>query len=974
MEQPILEGLKSMIGHENVSSGSHAAKKFTRAGQQAPNMVVASPSCDEEVQRIVNLAREKRTPIITANDRYLLPEDLDKEGVLLDFSRMNRIEQIDARNLMAHVQRGVTWEQLNAELKGQGVKAGAPVAANSGSVAECHAARMVSKAASKFWDYPLSNLRLVMANGRIHRTGTHGFSKDPSDGRNDGGPNLSNWFFGSDDILGIMTRASILLWPVCEARTCLVYGFDDSDELLRALKELPRTELGREYLGMNSVSLKNVLHGKAEDYPPWVLVVGFEGRAKHVAHNIDRVEKHLQAYKCRPEQALADKMTEQLDQPWMEAGESHTGFYALFEKLGNLDAEIVRAASTAGMHEEQTSKIYTAYDHGRCVYAVYDWLSDGQEQVVPVDALNLTLADLGAFFDRPHGELGRKVYTSIPNHLKLLKRIKSFLDPDNIMNPDRILRDGDPEWQPLGVGDGETGLTESNLKVVKEKLADAVGANWVSDNPVDLSSYGRDFTIFSGERPNIAVLPETTEQVQSIIRIAYEHAVPVVPLSTGFNHGGLTITRKGGILIDLKRMNALLLIDEEAMTVSVNPGVRMRSVWWESVKRRARDGFHLKPILPLTFGSVSLLSNYVARGGAGTLFKYGGNSELTTGMTWVLPNGEVYRAGANAIPNVGNLPLHFTPGPDLFGMFFNADGMFGVCTELTAKLYPENDKIDGLEDIAASANYDSDFHHAFCQTLEAIHDLAQENITDFMYKAHPGLFALAMVSAFEGLTVRGVIGPSPQHPLATMVSGYDAEELDIKKEIVTEIVQKYGLMVIDRKMFGEELAEMQTTAPTKMSLGVRENFAGTYKGAFQWTACNMKMDKIPEFAVKYDALVRKYWKTSNPTVSVEHAMTGTDIQGPLPYGRMGGVEVDFWWDQGNPEEVKRATTMMHKTQKLMLELGGSLFRNMFGSGEYHIPLWAEHGEYLTILKNAKQAFDPANLMHPDVLPITEDYV
>jgi len=489
-----------------------------------------------------------------------------------------------------------------------------------------------------------------------------------------------------------------------------------------------------------------------------------------------------------------------------------------------------------------------------------------------------------------------------------------------------------------------------------------------------LSSYGRDFTIFSGERPNIAVLPETTEQVQSIIRIAYEHGVPVVPLSTGFNHGGLTITRKGGILIDLKRMNALLSIDEEAMTVSVNPGVRMRSVWWESVKRRARDGFHLKPILPLTFGSVSLLSNYVARGGAGTLFKYGGNCELTSSMTWVLPNGEVYRAGANAVPNVGNLPLHFTPGPDLFGMFFNADGMFGVCTELTAKLYPENDKIDGFEDIATSANYDSDFHHAFCQTLEAIHDLAQENITDFIYKAHPGLFALAMVSAFEGLTVPGVIGTSPQHPLATMVSAYDAEELDIKKEIVTEVVQKYGLLVIDRKMFGEKIAEMQTTAPIKMSLGVRENFAGTYKGAFQWTACNMKMDKIPEFAVKYDALVRKYWKTSNPTVSVEHAMTGTDIQGPLPYGRMGGVEVDFWWDQGNPEEVKRATTMMHKTQKLMLELGGSLFRNMFGSGEYHIPLWAENGEYLAILKNAKQAFDPTNLMHPDVLPITEDYV
>jgi FAD/FMN-containing dehydrogenase len=45
--------------------------------------------------------------------------------------------------------------------------------------------------------------------------------------------------------------------------------------------------------------------------------------------------------------------------------------------------------------------------------------------------------------------------------------------------------------------------------------------------------------------------------------------------------------------------------------------------------------------------------------------------------------------------------------------------------------------------------------------------------------------------------------------------------------------------------------------------------------------------------------------------------------------------------------------------------------DIFGAGEYHIPLWADHGEYLTILKDAKQAFDPANLMHPDVLPTTE---
>ena len=135
---------------------------------------------------------------------------------------------------------------------------------------------------------------------------------------------------------------------------------------------------------------------------------------------------------------------------------------------------------------------------------------------------------------------------------------------------------------------------------------------------MDLSPYGRDFTIFSGERPNIVVLPASTEEVQADHPDRLRARHPGGPQSTGFNHGGLTISRKGGILVDLRRMDQMCSIDEEAMTVTVSPAVRMRSVWWEAVKHRATDGFHLKPILPLTFGSVSLLSNYVARGGAGT--------------------------------------------------------------------------------------------------------------------------------------------------------------------------------------------------------------------------------------------------------------------------------------------------------------------------------------------------------------------
>ncbi len=973
MEKKIVDGLKSIVGEKNISFSAEAAKMFLHSRQEASNLGVVSPSDDNEVQKIVDLARENNKAIITVNDRCLLEEDVDKKGILLEFSRMNKIERIDTKNLVAHVQRGVTWEQLNAELKRLGVKAIAPVAAHSESVAECCAGRVVGKAASKFWDYPITNLRLVLANGHIHRTGTHGFLEETYNARHEGGPNLSNWFYGSDDIFGIMTRASIMVWPVYEGRTCLVYSFEDSGELLKTLQELPRTELGVEYLGINSAFLKNVLCDHKKDYPPWILAVGFEGRSKHVAHNRDRVYKLLKKYRGKEEKNLVDTMTEQLDQPWMEAGFNHTSFFTLFSKLKNMDAEVDRAADAKRVPKDKVGKIYTSYDHGRAVYAVYDWL-DEQYQPEAIKALNLSLVDQGAFFSRPHGNLGRKIYTSIPHHLPVLKYIKEILDPGNIMNPGRIIKDEDAKWQPPEVGNGEAGLTVSNIETVKEKLSEALGNDWVSDNPVDLSAYGHDCTIFSGKCPNIVVMPQATEEVQKIFRIAYEHGIPLVPQTTGFNQDGSAIPRRGGIQIDLRRMNTLCSIDEESMTATVNPGVRIRSLWWESIKHKAVDGFHLKPLLPMSFSSVSLLSNYLTRGASGMAPKYGVSSDLTTGMTWVLPNGEVLKVGPSAIPKVGNLPLHYTPGPDLFGMFFNADGIFGICTELTAKLYPENDNVDEVERLVCCISFDQDSHDVFCRTVDASQELVHEQIVDFIFKTHHGPMALQMINNAGGKTVPGMMEMIPQHPLTVVVSGYDEEESEIKKDLVNGIVQKHQLLVIDPSMFGPEMADAVSTDIIKKSQGIKNNFMGAYQGTFQHVAFVIGLEKIPRFELDYKILVRKHWKTSDPSMPVEHVMTGINFSPYSPLGRNPAMIVDFWWDQGNPEDVKRASTMMRKTQELILKHGGLITRNYFGVGEYQLPLWGKNSEYFVILKEARKGFDPAYLMHPEVLSLSDDCV
>jgi FAD/FMN-containing dehydrogenase len=970
MGKPLLEELEAVVGAENVVEGPEASSGLLRAGSGVPEWIRVSPETTEQVQAIVRRARRRGAGILTCTNRYALEEDLLRKGVLVDFSRMNRVERIDTRNLVAHIERGVTWERLKDALKPLGVKTYAPVAANSCSVVETIVARAVGKGITKFPDYPLMNMKVVLADGDVLKTGTHGFNEEAADGRNEGGPNLSQWHVGADDIFGLVARASIMLWPVCETRSCLVYGFDGVEEVLKVLKEVPRTELGVEYVAVNRASLQRLLGEEGNGFPDWSLVVGFEGREKLVSHNKERVGTLLEKYRGSREEALVPAMTKQLDACWMEASDNHTAFFARFSRMRDLDERVLEAAEAAGVGPADVGKILVSVDRGRAIYASYDWFC-GEDCSEALEKMTLSLVDQGAFFDRPHGSLGRKIYKSIPSHLAVLKHIKGFLDPENVLNPGRILREEDRAWQPPKVPEGEIGLTVDNLKEVVAKLKACVGEDWVSDNPVDLISHGRDFTVFSGERPNIVVLPESKEQIQQIMRIAYGHGIPVVPQTTGFNHGGLTISRKGGILVDLRRMDRVCAIDEEAMTVTVSPAVRMRSIWWEAVKHKATEGVHLKPILPLTLGSVSLLSNYVARGAPGTAAKHGNATEVTVRMSWVLPNGEVFELGPAAISGVGNLPIQYCPGPEINGMFFNADGQFGICTELTAKLYPEYDNVIEMEELLTGAGLEPDGHKAFCKIIDATYEVARENITEFMYKGHPGGFALGFASKVEGISVKEALAMAPRHPLALMVSGFDAEEIAIKKEILKEILERHGMFIMDPSMFGKEMAEMISTDPLKMSLGIRDNFAGSYKGAFQWTAAQVKMDLLPEISLEYEKLVNKYWKTSDPTVRVEHAMTDTAVQGPLPYGRCGPCEFDYWWDQGNPEEVKRATTMIHKTNRLLLKFGGSLWRNMFGAGEYHLPMW---GKYFEILKQTKAAFDPANLMHPDVLPLTEDYV
>jgi FAD/FMN-containing dehydrogenase len=965
--EPLEKTLAAIVGEDHLLQEPEKLAPYFTGPVKTVGLVAVRPGRTEEVREVVRAAHARGIAVYTINDRHLRPETVDRPGILLDFGRMTAIEKLDKRNLLAHVQRGLTFEALQKTLDEHGLKIAAPLAATSESVLCNFVNRAPHKKATLYAEPHVYNMQVVLADGNLLRTGSHALN-DRNDCREDGGPSLSRWYLGSEDIFGVVTRATVWLYPKTECRDVLLFGIDTIEDAVRALRNGPRMEFGWEYLAVNRRFLAFLLGIKDAKAPEWTLIVGFDGRKRLVEYQKRKVLEVIPGLGGKPLDAYKPEILRLLDEVWYQASPLHTGFYADCTRVKALDELARQHLAKAGIPQEQTGQCLLSVNRGRCLYSQYDVFEEPAEHRGTIEALERRLATAGAFYDRPGGELARQVIDSVPNLRRHLRTIKSVTDPKGILNPGRTVSTDDEGYSPLPVGietDRDTGIEAGNLKAVEEKLKAALGQEWVSSNPADLSVYGRDFTIYSGERPNLVVLPETTEEVRKVMRIAYEHKIPVVPLSTGFNHGGLTVPRKGGILVDLKRMNRLTEIDEETLTATFEPGVRMRNLWQECQRVTTYKGLRLKPILPLTFGSVSLLSNYVSRGGPGSALKYGFGSDLTVNMTWVLPNGEILCTGPSSVPGVGNLGINWGPGPDISGMFFNADGAFGICTRLTAKLYPDMP----CEERIQTGIFDED-PEGIEKACKAVYDFSQEHLVEFMYKTHPGTICVGL-GGILGMEPQELLSMTPKQPLFLLVTGMDEEETRIRAELTTEVLARNGVMVVDPSTLPPELSEMISTDPLKASLGVKYNTVGTHRGAFQWQAGYVSVDRVPILTMEYKKLVRKYWKTSDPKATLESSLTGTVIQGPLPYARIGTIEFDYWWDQGNPEAVKRASVMLRKTTELLLAHGGIPIRNMFGFGELLLP---RLGVYHGLVKRMRRAFDPANLMHPDVLPATDDYL
>lgn len=196
--------------------------------------------------------------------------------------------------------------------------------------------------------------------------------------------------------------------------------------------------------------------------------------------------------------------------------------------------------------------------------------------------------------------------------------------------------------------------------------------------------------------PDVVVFVETTEQVQQIVKLAYENEIPVIARGAGTNLVGACIAKKGGIVLNFSKMNKILEINHENLTARVQPGVVVGNLQAEVEKLGLfypPDPSNLK---------VSTIGGSIALSSSGPrTFKYGSTKDYIIDLKVVLSDGRIINTGSNTVKN--------STGYHLSQLFIGSEGTLGIVVEATLKLIP---KPEGSKVILAYFDKISEAVHA----------------------------------------------------------------------------------------------------------------------------------------------------------------------------------------------------------------------------------------------------------------------
>ena len=424
--------------------------------------------------------------------------------------------------------------------------------------------------------------------------------------------------------------------------------------------------------------------------------------------------------------------------------------------------------------------------------------------------------------------------------------------------------------------------------------------------------HGRDESVYDVPPPAAVVFAQSTQDVADAVALAARYRVPVIPFGVGSSLEGHLLAVQGGISIDVSRMNTVLSINAEDLTVTVQPGVTRKAVN-EAVKS---EGL----FFPIDPGADASIGGMAATRASGTnAVRYGTMRENVLALEVVTASGEVIRTGTRAKKS--------SAGYDLTRLMVGSEGTLGVITEVTLKLYPLPEAIS-----AATCSFPS-IEAAVRTTIQVI----QMGIP------------IARCELIDAGTVRMVnthskLGLREEHMLLMEFHGSPASVKE-QAETVQEIASEFGGNAFEWATTPEERTRLWTA---------RHN---AYFAAIQ--------SKPGCRAVSTDTCV----PISRLADCLLDSVAEADASG-IPYflvGHVGDGNFHFGYliDPTKPEEREQAEVLNNLLVARALSLEGTC-TGEHGVGLHKMDfLLTEAGSgAVDMMRTIKRALDPHNILNP----------
>ena len=454
-------------------------------------------------------------------------------------------------------------------------------------------------------------------------------------------------------------------------------------------------------------------------------------------------------------------------------------------------------------------------------------------------------------------------------------------------------------------------------KNVVEALKKIVGDEYVLTDKGDLLTYSYDGTPDQPQvMPEVVVLPETTEEIIEIVKLAKAEDFHIYTRGSGTNLSGGTIPLRKGVVLVTTHMNKILEVDPENLTATVQPGVIINQL------NEAVSPYGLiYPPDPGTVKTATMGGSVSESSGGLRGLKYGVTKDYVIGVEMVLANGELVTFGGKSVKNVA--------GYDLTKLVCGAEGTLGIITKILVKLIA---KPQYVKTMTATFNVLKDAGYAINgiisnkvipATMELLDQATLKVVEDF---THIGLPIEAKVM------------------LLIEVDGMVEAEVELEAQKVVEQCKKNGCQDVKLAKDDKERDELMAARRAALPALARVKPTTVLEDA------TVPRSRIPDMLVRLEELAEKY-----------------DLQiGTFGHAGDGNLHPTILTDARDEEEMKRVRMCVDDIFAAALEMGGTL------SGEHGIGIAKARfmedqfgAAGMEVIRRVKEAFDPNYMFNPD---------